>query len=344
MASGFDDYIELANSVNALSESIQAIKDRKEEQKRYEKEQQRLDEQAKTEETWRQKNYEMQQTAFEYQKWLNSTQRDREDSSFRRSMADYKAAGVSGLGALGSSAPSGQLTSLPAPQMDTSGSRDVLNSRINSNRNRNQSRLERYKTTLGLQLQMKQLRLEKTNQVLQGLKLGNDILSEKKKRESLQADIDYKTKELEYNETHGFRNQNWQSALIGIVDSYLRKKDISARSADIMKSIANDSTNLVTELNKRKEIFTEDLANDIAMITNKGEYLNQPNALPERVIVSPLTYSRIDKLSRQWSEELARKTYYGSSVLQSCYDYNAFMNYYSKNAKTLQKQLNNANY
>lgn len=221
MALGYD-MTELTNSVNAAAEAIHAIAKRKEEQRRYEEEQKRLEEQARLEEEWRVKNYEAQQEAFNYQKELNEKQMEREDTQFSRAMEDYKRAGLSGLAAIGSSAGSGSMTSLPSPQMDTSGSRDVLNSRINSNRNYTQSRLERYKAVMNSYLQTKQLQLERTNQVLQGLKLGNDIATEKINRAKLQAETNSITHRDEWENVHGYRNLNWQASLINLVDNYLK--------------------------------------------------------------------------------------------------------------------------
>lgn len=330
MALGYD-MTDLINSTNAAAEAIYGYVDRQEENKRYQEEQKRLNEQAALEEEWRKKNYELQASAFNYQKELNQKQMEREDTQFSRSMADYRRAGLSGLAAIGTSAGAGSLTSLPAPQMDTSGSRDVLNSRINSSRNRTQSRLERFKAVMSSYLQFKQLNLERTNQVLQGIQLGNDISKANLEKKKLAAE----TSEIEFREQwerkNGFRNLDWQSKLIAVLDNYLS----SGKPQQIVDKISNEKKDIVQALNEIKVEFNERMAHDINQILNKGDYSNQPNNLPDRYVFSPMTYSRIDKLTRAWSPDLARKTYYNSSILRSCFTEDAWMNYYSKNTSFL---------
>lgn len=67
-------------------------------------------------------NFGLQKDAFDYQKQLNATQMEREDSAMRRQMADLQAAGLSPLAAVGGSgAGSAALSSGAAPQYDMSG-------------------------------------------------------------------------------------------------------------------------------------------------------------------------------------------------------------------------------
>lgn len=67
-------------------------------------------------------NLALQQSAFDYQKQLNATQMEREDSAMQRQIADLQASGFSPLAALGGSgSASNPLSSGNAPQMDFSG-------------------------------------------------------------------------------------------------------------------------------------------------------------------------------------------------------------------------------
>ena len=68
------------------------------------------------------KNFELQQAQFEYEKQLQNRIFDREDSSIQRRMADLQKAGLSPLlAASGDGAGSGTPIATQAPQMDVSG-------------------------------------------------------------------------------------------------------------------------------------------------------------------------------------------------------------------------------
>ena len=68
-------------------------------------------------------NFDQQQQAYEYQKWLNEQQMQREDEAYQRKLKDVTAAGFNPiLAAGGSGSPSSPLHAGAAPQMaDTSG-------------------------------------------------------------------------------------------------------------------------------------------------------------------------------------------------------------------------------
>lgn len=215
-------YSIITDTIGLASDIGFGIYDRYKAEQAYKEEQKRLKEQAELEEKWRNKNFELEQSAFDYQKELNQKQMDREDTQFSRAMEDYKRAGFSPLAAIGNSAGAGSMTSLPAPQMDTSGSRDVMRERIRSSQQNTRNRSERITNMIASRINYNNLRLERTNQVLQGLKLNNEIETEKINRDKLKAETEAIKHRDAWESEYGYRNQNWQSAFISLVDNYLK--------------------------------------------------------------------------------------------------------------------------
>ena len=91
-----------------------------------------------------QQNFDLQKEQFDYQKQLNQTVMEREDSAYQRQVEDLKQAGLSPLMVSGGASAT-PLTSATAPQQDISGINEATHnmmSAYNDIFNRKMSRLQ----------------------------------------------------------------------------------------------------------------------------------------------------------------------------------------------------------
>lgn len=151
-------------------------------------------------------NYDLAKQQFEYQKELNQTIMDREDTSMQRQIADLKAAGMSPLVAAGGASAT-PLTSANAPQMDLSGVNIAMGNMLSA-----------YNDIFNRRMTRQQFRL---NAALQTADAYNKIAEAKLQRKYLGLQADYLDAELKYNNDHGFRDLNWRSELTRLAESLL---------------------------------------------------------------------------------------------------------------------------
>lgn len=143
---------------------------------RYEREYQDARQDAEDAKQAQKENLALQKEAFNYQKYLNQTQMDREDTAHKRELEDYLSMGFSPLAVLGGSgASSTSLQSASAPQKDM---KDYLSAK----ERKHQIAMQRSEAIL----RNNQLNNEILRTNLQSIQLHNSIYDAKKQRE-LQA-------------------------------------------------------------------------------------------------------------------------------------------------------------
>lgn len=149
-----------------------------------------------------QKNYDLSVEQFNYQKQLNDTLMNREDTAYQRQVSDLKAAGLSPLMVSGGASAS-PLTSAPAPQRDLSGFNTALSNMLGAYNDVYNRRLNRQQFSM-------QNRLQKAQFTANLLDTANQI--KKSKIEQSILNLDY-----EYYKNHPERNLGLQSVLINAI-------------------------------------------------------------------------------------------------------------------------------
>lgn len=181
-------------------------------------------------------NLALQQNAFNYQQQLNQTQMQREDSAMQRRVADLLQAGFSPLAAVGSNgASSSPLSSANAPQMDMTGINQASGNYIdiakqysqlhmmayNDNQNRKlQARLQAQSLKQGAKIALAEMRnqldISNNNLAMQGLQLAQ-------RQYEFDSDFELRRAESDWMQKHGYRNQDIQAYLVGMVASFIDK-------------------------------------------------------------------------------------------------------------------------
>lgn len=158
------------------------------------------------------KNFQLQQMAFNYQQQLNQMQMEREDNAMQRRVADLKKAGLSPLMAT-DGAQAGNLISGNAPQMDLSGINNSTQGLMNAKKDYAQR-----------QLQSAQFKLQSYLQIAQ---LSADLVGAMQEYQKNKLDLEYQKGLNEYVRVHGYRNLNWQSELINLLENIVGKFNLS---------------------------------------------------------------------------------------------------------------------
>lgn len=160
-----------------------------------------------------QQNFDLQKEQFEYQKELNQTVMDREDSAYQRQVADLQKAGLSPLMVSGGASAT-PLTSATAPQQDISGINEATHnmmSAYNDIFNRKMSRIQ-----LGLQAA--------TNIA----DMKTKIAESKYKQEQYQLQNDILKLDKKYYESHPERNLGLQQVLLNLASNVLGNNNYPA--------------------------------------------------------------------------------------------------------------------
>lgn len=153
-------------------------------------------------------NFDLSVDQFEYQKQLNDTLMQREDTAYQRQVSDLKAAGLSPLMVSGGASAS-PLTSAPAPQKDLSGFNTALSNMLGAYNDVYNRRLNRQQFSM-------QNRLQKAQFTANLLDTANQI--KKSKIEQSILDLDYK-----YYKNHPERNLGLQSVIINALERMISK-------------------------------------------------------------------------------------------------------------------------
>ena len=138
---------------------------------------------------WNEQQQKNWQTQFDYTKWLNQKQMEREDTAVQRAKADYEAAGFNKLLAVGNPSETGTLTSYQgnaggsAPQYDINPMEAYLQAK--------QSAANIAQTEAQTVLTRNQAETEKTKNEVQGALKGlYNIQTAKTKKESVKTMIE----------------------------------------------------------------------------------------------------------------------------------------------------------
>lgn len=211
------------------------------------------------------KNFGLQQEAFNYNKAQAELTRQREDNAFQRRVQDYVKSGFSPLAAQGV-ASSSQAPTLTAPQLDPSGVNQATANRLNAYQNKIASNNQ----TAQLKLQKQQLKLAQLETIKEMassvFSIRGQILNNKK----LES-------ETQWYDKHGYRDTTFQTLLSdfikGFGDSYGGDvRDLGKWSADKLQqgwnSMLKGAFNL--GLGKKEDSY----APDIKLLNSKGEQVN----------------------------------------------------------------------
>lgn len=158
-----------------------------------------------------QKNFDLSKEQFEYQKQLNQMTMDREDTAFQRQVADLKAAGLSPLMVAGNGAAASPLNIANAPQFDMSGVNTALSNYIGS-----------YNDIFNRKLQRQQFALQSKVQTAQTYTQLAELYMQRKK-----ANLEnlYLSEKLNWERTHGFRDLDWKSEILKLLEDYVENKN-----------------------------------------------------------------------------------------------------------------------
>lgn len=154
------------------------------------------------------KNFGLQQEAFNYNKAQADLTRQREDNAFQRRVQDYVNSGFSPLAAQGvaSSSPSPTLT---APQLDPSGVNQATVNRLTAYQNKIASNNQ----TAQLKLQQQQLRLAQLETVKEMASSIFSIRGQILNNDKLKVETDW-------YKIHGFRDQTFQTLISDFINGF----------------------------------------------------------------------------------------------------------------------------
>lgn len=209
------------------------------------------------------KNFALQNQAFQYQKELNATQMEREDSALQRQIADAQAAGLSPLSVLGGSgASSTPLSSGSAPQMDLSGVNGAVGQYLDIARQyaslhaqatqnymngRNQASIQHNSQVLGARTALAQMKADMhykgQNMATQYFNAAVNASTARLNRDYMREQIKTKKYENKWYDEHGYQRMTVAQVLSDIFNRDSTKNLIANISASYDK-VANalDST------------------------------------------------------------------------------------------------------
>ena len=174
-------------------------------------------------------NFELSKEQFEYQKELNQIVMGREDNAIQRAVADAKAAGLSPLAVTGGSSAT-PLTSANAPQRDISGINQAVSNTISA-----------YNDIYNRKLNRQQFALQSAVQSSQAY---TQLMESKLNRKYLGLQIDYLDEKMKWEKIHGFRDLDWKSELLNLLEGIGSKMNNSSVIPDIGNIVSASMNNV----------------------------------------------------------------------------------------------------
>lgn len=240
------------------------------------------------------KNFGLQQEAFNYNKAQAELTRQREDNAFRRRVADYVAAGFSPLAAQGVAASS-QAPTLTAPQLDPSGVNQATANRLNAYDKKMQvyqNKLQQSNFNKELRLKNMQLSLAELETARGLFETGINTINNTRYREEEVKRLQY---ENAYYEKHGFKNETFETFVNDIIKNVnFGDKTPGQAIADSINEVINSKDETASQVitkkvhNKADNMFINNLKNDDKI----NEFIN----LLEEANKGHFSYFAIDKL------------------------------------------------
>lgn len=288
-------------------------------------------------------NQNMQQSAFDYQKQLNATQMQREDTALQRQMADARAAGLSPLSVVGSSGASSSPLSSSSPsdvnaaQYDGSGIAsasgqylDLANQyaqlhmmATNQHLSRRQQAYQQERSLQqGAQLALAQMVQNMTqNQQSLALQVFNSAVNARNsfaQRDLWDASASRTRAETEWNDLNGWRSQSLENLAVSLLASFLRGSSVSSNTVDSIKSSI-------------KDFFAGNGERTVKADVPKSEVV----VTPFKTLPTNLKKSVSNLLNGSWDKGDARYVYANFSSLQNKYSFDEWMNFRSKDKKLI---------
>lgn len=175
------------------------------------------------------KNFGLEQEAFNYNKAQAELTRQREDNAFQRRVQDYVNSGFSPLAAQGV-ANSSQAPTLTAPHLDPSGVNQATANRLTAYQNKIASNNQ----TSQLKLQQQQLKLAQLETVKEMASSIFSIRGQILNNDKLKAETDW-------YKVHGFHDQTFQTLLSDFINGFSDSfggnvKDLGKWSGDALQN------------------------------------------------------------------------------------------------------------
>lgn len=238
-----------------------------------------------------QQNFGLQQNQFDYQKRLNTLQMEREDNAIQRQVADLQAAGFSPLMASGGS-PSSPLSSGSAPQYDVSGvsaaqgsylqlaqqyaqlKQDSMNSHRSAKVQAYQSMASsKQASSFALANLVRGIKQDLNQQYwnIQNYRLNAE--HQTKQNELLDEQIKTARASRNWNESHGWRNNNISSWLVSMLDNFMTPQEAANKVQELIdvakekgpekaKEIIKELKNVAPDVKKSMEIQVDNLLDE----------------------------------------------------------------------------------
>lgn len=244
------------------------------------------------------RNFGLQQQAFEYNKKQAELTRMREDNAFQRRVADTVAAGFSPLATEGV-ASSSQSPTLTAPQLDPQGVNQATTNRLSAYN----LKMQQNNTSQQLRLQSQQLRLAQIETITETLSAVQNLRA--------QNIINQKNiHELDWYKEHGYRDTTLNTLLSDI----LKGVNINGKSLGQLGSDAVNFTldKLINNPNSSKSIRdkSQSVVDFLSKKTSsKNNHSNSYNLTQEQIdgLLSNLSDARKGILSPIALEQLSLK-------------------------------------
>lgn len=212
------------------------------------------------------KNFSLQQQAFDYQKQLNATQMEREDSALQRQIADAQAAGLSPLSVLGGTgATSTPLSSGSAPQMDLSGVNSAVGQYVDIARQyaslhaqatqnymngRNQAAIQHNSQVLGARTALTQMKADMhykgLNMATQYFNAAVNASNSRLQRDYMREQVKSKRFENNWYDEHGYN----PTSLSTVLSDFLRR-DSTKKALEGIGKIGDSLVSLAENIIKR---------------------------------------------------------------------------------------------
>ena len=213
------------------------------------------------------KNLSLQQDAFNAQQRENEIAREREDTAYQRQVADLKAAGLSPL-MVSNGASAASMSVGSAPQYETSGVSAAQGSMIQlaneyaqlmnmARGNHISSRQAAINQRIAAQQVLSDVSRERRtnfqNMALSTSNLAMDLSRLKKQNALTDEQIATAKSQREYNETYGFRNNNWISELRPLITTLADSLGINYEA--LGEALSNLNFNFNTSINQLSDLY-----------------------------------------------------------------------------------------